>query len=183
MKIMYLDESGNHDLQRIDAKYPVFVLGGMIVDRTYARTVIEPRIGHLKLEVFGRDDIVLHTADLVRKQNAFACLEAPELNARFLRALTRMMQGLDYQVVACVIRKDEHVAKYGRDAADPYHSSLGVLVERFVQDVGQVTDGGMIYAEMRRPDLDLELGRPGNGCGRRAQAGYRRTSSTNASPI
>ncbi len=29
---MFLDESGNHDLTGIDLQYPVFVLGGVIVD-------------------------------------------------------------------------------------------------------------------------------------------------------
>lgn len=157
MKVMFLDESGNHDLERIDPQYPVFVLGGVIVDRAYARTVIEPRMQALKLEFFGRDDIVLHTAELARKKNAFACLKDPDFNSRFLHALTWMMRELDYQVVACAIKKHEHVARYGIHAADPYHSSLGVLVERFVLEIGPVSDGGIICAEKRRPDLDHEL--------------------------
>lgn len=157
MKVMYLDESGNHDLTRIKSDYPVFVLGGVIVDRTYAREVIEPAVRRLKLEFFGREDIVLHTADLIRKKNDFACLQDDELRGRFLTALTAMMEELEYEVVACAIRTDQHVAKYGRNAADPYHYSLDVLVERFVLDIGPVVNGGIIFAEKRRPDLDQEL--------------------------
>ena len=35
MKVFYLDESGNHDLnpKKIDPHYPIFALGGVIVDR------------------------------------------------------------------------------------------------------------------------------------------------------
>jgi hypothetical protein len=154
---MFLDESGNHDLERINAQYPVFVLGGVIADRTYARAVIEPRVRQFKQELFGRDDIVLHTAEIARKKNAFECLKDPNLNDRFLRELTGMMQELEYQVVACVINMDRHVAKYGPRVHDPYHFSLGVLVERFVLEIGSVLNGGVIWAEKRRPDLDHAL--------------------------
>lgn len=32
----YLDESGDHSLTRIDSQYPVFVLGGVVIDADYA---------------------------------------------------------------------------------------------------------------------------------------------------
>ena len=43
---MFLDESGDHNLnpKRINPVYPIFVLGGVIVDRAYARNVIAPAI-------------------------------------------------------------------------------------------------------------------------------------------
>ncbi|MBT4069358.1 MAG: DUF3800 domain-containing protein, partial [Candidatus Marinimicrobia bacterium] len=36
MKILFLDESGDHDLRIIDPQYPLFVLGGVIVEQAYA---------------------------------------------------------------------------------------------------------------------------------------------------
>ena len=36
MKVLFLDESGDHNLSIIDPQYPLFVLGGVIVDRDYA---------------------------------------------------------------------------------------------------------------------------------------------------
>jgi hypothetical protein len=78
------------------------------------------------------------------------------LKTRFLNALTQMMSDLDYQVVACAIDKRAYAAKYGTDA-DIYRYSLDLLVERFCYEIGTVSDGGMIYAETRRPDLDHEL--------------------------
>jgi hypothetical protein len=60
---MYLDESGDHTLAKIDPTYPVFVLGGIIVDRTYARTVLEPRVRAFKANWFGSHSIVLHSTD------------------------------------------------------------------------------------------------------------------------
>jgi hypothetical protein len=33
VKVMFLDESGDHNLTVIDPQYPIFVLGGIIADR------------------------------------------------------------------------------------------------------------------------------------------------------
>jgi Protein of unknown function (DUF3800) len=61
VKVMFLDESGDHNLAKIDPRYTVFVLGGIIVDRTYARTTMRDCIRQLKLDFFDDPDIVLHT--------------------------------------------------------------------------------------------------------------------------
>lgn len=141
MKVMYLDESGDHSLDKIDPSYPMFVLGGVIVERTYARTVIDPRLRDLKDAFFGRDDIILHTADLVRAKNGFEALKDSALRAAFYDALNAMMRELEYTVVACAIKKDEHLAQYGANADDPYMYSLRVVVERFCKDLGNTPDG------------------------------------------
>lgn len=64
LQIMFLDESDNHGLTQIDPEYPVFVLGGVIVERAYAEGPLEERLRAFKREVFERDDLILHTADL-----------------------------------------------------------------------------------------------------------------------
>jgi hypothetical protein len=155
--VMFLDESGDHNLENIDPNYPVFVLGGVIVDRTYARTVIQSRVQQLKRDFFGRDDIILHTGDIVRAQKDFASLKDAGLKDRFIEALTLMMQELDYTVVACVIQKPAYAAKRGTNAVDVYRYSIEILVERFCDEIGAIEDGGMIFAETRRADLDHDL--------------------------
>lgn len=114
MKVMFLDESGDHDLVRIDPNYSIFVLGGIIVDRTYARTVMEPRVRAFKREWLGTENIILHSVDIARGRNGFERLRADRrCREKFLSALGTLMTELDYQVVACVIHKDRHVATYG----------------------------------------------------------------------
>ena len=43
-KVMFLDESGDHSLRVIDPQYPMFVLGGVIVDRDYAENELDERV-------------------------------------------------------------------------------------------------------------------------------------------
>lgn len=157
MKFMYLDESGDHSLTKIDPDYPVFVLGGIIVDGAQARKEIDRSLSQLKKSFFGSDDLILHSSDIVRARNGFESLTSQALRREFYQALNGLMRDLDFQVVACAIRKDTHLALYGANAIDPYLLSLRILVERFCQEIGSEKDGGIIYAERRGPELDRSL--------------------------
>ena len=48
MKHLFLDESGDHSLTRIDPQYPVFVLGGVVVDAGYAEGELTGRLQRFK---------------------------------------------------------------------------------------------------------------------------------------
>jgi len=156
-KILFLDESGDHSLGIIDPQYPMFVLGGVIMDAEYAWTQLEEKLNAFKVELFGRTDIILHTSDISRNRNGFERMKESEFRKLFYERLNKLMSGLEYQVVACAIRKDDHAARYGMGAVDPYMLALHVLVERFCFEIGNVEEGGLIVAEKRNPTLDHEL--------------------------
>lgn len=157
VKVMYLDESGDHNLNKINPIYPVFVLGGVIVDRAYAREVIAPALRDFKLRHFGRDDIILHTVDMGKGRGDYHFLADPIKRTDFYVDLNAVLEELDYKVVACVIKKLDYVQRYRSWAADPYHYSLEILVERFCKELGDEVDGGFICAEARNPGVDKEL--------------------------
>jgi len=157
VKALFLDESGDHNLSVIDPQYPLFVLGGVIMDQGYAEGELTVQLNAFKDELFGHPGIVLHTADIARNRNDFERLKDAAFRSRFYDALNDLMRRLEYTVVACAIRKDEHLGQYGVAALDPYMLSLDVLVERFCFEIGNATEGGVIVAEKRDPTLDREL--------------------------
>ena len=71
MKALYLDESGEHNPAVSDPHYPIFVLGGVIVDKDYADGTLAQAFETFKQQVFGNTDIVLHTADMSRNRKGF----------------------------------------------------------------------------------------------------------------
>ncbi|MGH8010538.1 MAG: DUF3800 domain-containing protein [Candidatus Binatia bacterium] len=156
MKVMFLDESGNHDLRRINPKYPVFVLGGVIVDRAYVRNTIEPQMRQFKMTHFGRDDVVLHTVAMGRGRGDYAFLANPAKRGAFYADLNALLLRWDYKVVVCVFELPRLIAQHTQPA-DPYHDGLEILVERFCQELGNDDDAGYICAEKRNPGLDREL--------------------------
>jgi Protein of unknown function (DUF3800) len=155
-KILFLDESGDHNLSKIDPQYPLFVLGGVIVDRAYAEGEMTQRMNDFKQHVFGRTDIVLHTAEITRNQNAFAPLQNKDFRAFFYQELNHLMRSLQYTVIACAIHKDKHLSQYGVAALDPYLMSLDIIVERFGFEIGTAAKG-VIVAEQRDDTLNQQL--------------------------
>jgi hypothetical protein len=114
-------------------------------------------IQEFKLRLFGREDLILHTADITRNRNGFERLKETSFREQFYRELNELILSLDFRVVACVIRKDDHLSRYGVAALDPYLMSLDILAERFCMEIGNVNDGGVIIAEKRGATLDHEL--------------------------
>lgn len=153
MKVLFLDESGDHNLTVMDPQYPLFVLGGVVMDYEYAQTTAEALIREFKMALFGDENIHLHTSDITRNRNGFERLKDPAFRERFYRELNELMLALEYEVIACVIKKEEHLQRYGLAAVDPYMLSLDILVERFCMIIGDVEDGGLIIAERRDPPL------------------------------
>ncbi|MBI4028618.1 MAG: DUF3800 domain-containing protein [Verrucomicrobia bacterium] len=155
MKVMFLDESGDHNLSVIDPQYPLFVLAGVMADKDYAETAMTEKVRRFKLDVLGAEDVILHTADITRNRNGFERMKETDFRSRFYGRLNDLMRELDYKVAACVIRKQAHLSAYGLAALDPYMLSLDILVERFCFEMGDTA--GMIIAEKRNPTLDHEL--------------------------
>lgn len=153
-KILYLDESGDHSLSKIDPQYPIFVLGGIITEDEYATNQMEQAVQDFKAKLFG---LILHTADIVRQRNGFEKLVDSNFRQKFYAELNKLMRSLEYKVVACAIKKDAHAEKYGIFAIDPYFLSLNVLVERFCFEIGGSINGGTIIAEKRNPTFDNQL--------------------------
>jgi hypothetical protein len=157
MKVLFLDESGDHNLSVIDPQYPLFVLGGVIMDLDYAKGAATDLINAFKESLFGDSNIHLHTADITRNRNGFDKLKDTQFRQRFYQELNTLMRELEYDVMACVIKKEAHLQRYGLAALDPYMLSLDILVERFCMMVGDQENGGIIVAEKRDPTLDRQL--------------------------
>lgn len=158
MKVLFLDESGDHSLDVIDPQYPLFVLGGCILDFHYHENVATPLLETYKQRLFGRSDFILHTADIVRRRGVFRRLTDERFRARFYEETNGLMRQLDYRVVACVIRKDHHLDRYGLVAMDPYLLALRILLERFAFEIASSAGGvGQVVAEARDETLNNQL--------------------------
>lgn len=109
----------------------------------------------LKRRLFGRQEIVLHTLDFTRNQEGFESMASHDFRLRFFNELHTWISGLNFKIVASVIRKQDHLKKYGLQAVDPYMLSLSILVERFMFECRSA--GGSIVAEARDATLNNAL--------------------------
>ena len=155
-KVMFLDESGDHSLDKIDNSYPVFVLAGCIFDFDYYTTVVEPKINELKVKHFGKIDIILRSYDIRKQKGAFSSLVDKIKREAFYVDLNNLMQSLDFKIIAAAIHKSKHKNQYS-DPGNPYNLCLQFILERAVMFLGRSSDKLIFRIESREMHNDRKL--------------------------
>lgn len=158
--IVFVDESGDHSLESIDPEYPVFVLAFCVVRKDVYLNALVPQVKDIKLNTFGHDFIILHENDIRRKKGSFSKL-SKEPREAFLNSLTAVIEGLDFTLIAVVIDKAKHKAKYNKPE-HPYHLALQFGLERlysYLRIVGEQDKEVHVICEARgqKEDNELEL--------------------------
>lgn len=127
--IVYVDESGDHSLEKINPQYPVFVLALCVFEK--ARYVDEcvPAMTRLKFEHIGHDQIVLHEREIRKQSGDFSFLRDATRRDPFFDSLNGLMQHAPFTIIAAVIHKERYAARY-TVRENPYHLALGFCLER-----------------------------------------------------
>lgn len=129
-----------------------------MIELDYHERILSQKFKEYKQNHFGSSDIIIHTAEIVRRKGIFQKLTDKSFREYFYNNTNRIMEELDYQIIACAINKNSHLKQYGLAAIDPYMLSLRILVERFVLAVKEKgVEIGHIVAESRGEILDNEL--------------------------
>lgn len=157
MKTLFIDESGDHSLEKIDKQYPVFILAGVIFDNDYYNKTAKEKIKKFKLKFFGTDKVILHTADIYRNKKGFESLASKNIRNKFFKDLYSLLNSLNFEIIAAGIQKRKHLLRYGIAAVDPYLLSLEFVVERFIFALDDCNEKGIIIAESRDKQLDNQL--------------------------
>ncbi len=158
--LAYIDETGDHSLIHIDPQYPIFGLGAILIsEENYLK--MNREVEKLKKEFFTdtSGDFILHSSELKRPLDSRSdprnkVMLDPEVRKKFYREFDeRIIKGVDFQIVACFIKKKTMAATYAYPA-DPYHFSFENLLNRIIR----YGDGAnVIYAEKRGMELNAEL--------------------------
>jgi hypothetical protein len=156
--IVFVDESGDHSLVSIDEQYPVFVLSFCIFSKACYADHLTPAVRKLKFKNFGHEMVVLHESDIRRRKGLFGTLTM-EQRAAFMDDLTGLIATCDFTLIAVVIRKALHKAKYN-NPEHPYHLALQFGLERlrdFMRMKGQEAATTHVICEARGAAEDAEL--------------------------
>lgn len=158
MKIMFLDESGDHsiDFSRIDKSYPMFVLAGCIFDFDYYNKVVEPKINNIKLKYFGETEIILRSYDIRKQKGNFASLVDIKKRVQFYEDLNKMMQEFEFTIIAAAINKINLIGQYS-NPANPYNLCFRFILERAVMYLGRGAETMILRAESREGHNDKKL--------------------------
>lgn len=158
--IVYVDESGDHSLQKIDKNYPVFVLAFCtFYQENYIKSVVSD-LERLKFQKFGHDIIILHERDIRKELGMFTFSNKVE-KQEFIDGLTRIIEKNNFILIGCVIDKKRLAEEVG-DGSNAYHVALGVCLESLMVlliEKGQQGTKTHIVFERRgdKEDKELEL--------------------------
>lgn len=153
---MFLDESGDHNLEKIDISYPMFVLSGCIFDFDYYRDVVEPEARKLKVKYFGSDNVILRSYDIRKQKKDFASLVDKKIRDLFYEDLNLFINKIDFKIISAVINKTYLKNQYSKPE-NPYEICLQFILERSVMYLSRTPDPLMFRIESRQTHNDEKL--------------------------
>ncbi|WP_342085328.1 DUF3800 domain-containing protein [Dyadobacter sp. OTU695] len=128
---LYLDESGDHGLDRIDPGFPVFTLCGIMFSNPGYRQMKEC-LDNIKHHFWDDKEVIFHSRDIRKCNKEFSVLLDLEVKRQFYEKLNNCLKNGSYRVVSAVIDKIRHVQTYGRIADNPYEIALSFIIERSI---------------------------------------------------
>lgn len=159
--LVFVDESGDHNLVQIDPQFPVFVLLFAIIHKDDYLDRVCPDLQRFKFDFWGHDEVILHEHEIRKPVGDFLILLQKPIRERFLARLTGQMEALPATVVAVVIDKPTYAARH-HTPVSPYDHAMEVGLEQVfshLEDNGQAASSTAIIVEKRgkREDAELEL--------------------------
>ena len=156
--ILFMDESGDHNLKSIDNNFPAFCLAGCIFDGAYYKQVVRPAVDALKIRFWGRTNVIFHSSEIRKHRSDFSFLGDPIKRQEFYKAVNGLIGSLHFTILAVVILKRAHLDQYGDGARHPYHLSLEFILERYsmlMNRRGRTAEGYMMAESRGLKEDDL----------------------------
>ncbi len=156
--IAFLDECGDHSLEKIDKDFPLFVLSAVVVERNYYVEKIVPEIAKLKLTFWNHEGVNLHSRDIRMSQGDFSFLQNSTRRNAFVERLNSLIKSSEFTLFISAIDKNKHKTSYGNEATNPYDLALGHIfknLQSFLEDNNE--QNIPIVAESRGKNEDTQL--------------------------
>ena len=159
--VVYVDESGDHGMQTLDANYPVFVLAFCVFYKRHYSEKVVPALHKFKFNHFGHDLVVLHEHEIRKEKGDFRFFTNREHKQRFITELTGIIELSNFILISCVIDKTK-LRERGDTDKNPYHLALGFCLETLYEFLQEKNQNGalthvIVECRGKKEDNDLEL--------------------------
>ncbi len=159
--VVYVDESGDHELAKTDPAFPIFVLTFCLFRVDDYITTVVPALQRIKFRHFGHDMVVLHEREIRKAERPFAFPGDKARRDEFMADVSGWVAASPFVIVAAVVRKGEFAA--GPAAGNNvYHLAMKFGLEGvddFLRRHGQWerTTHVVFEARGKKEDAALEL--------------------------
>lgn len=173
--IVYVDESGDHSMEKIDKQYPLFVLAFCVFHKRHYSEQVVSALEKFKFNHFGHDQVILHENEIRKEKGAFNIFKSLEERTAFLDELTEIIEHSNFILISCVIDK-RRLTRHVDAHLNPYNIALGFCLEtlyEFLQEKHQHAKKTHVIVECRGrkedDELELEFRRICDGANRLSQ--------------
>jgi hypothetical protein len=159
--VVFVDESGDHGLERVDPRYPLFVLAFCIFHKKHYVEKVSPSLQNFKFKHFGHDLVVLHEHEIRKEEGDFKFKNAKEKND-FLDELSAIIDLSRFIVASCVVKKPLDGTKRETAQKNLYHLALKFCLQTLYEfHVEKQQDARTLHVVFecrgKKEDDELEL--------------------------
>jgi hypothetical protein len=160
---VFIDECGAHSL-RAKEEFEAFCLAAVIIrDEDFGK--VDRKWKRWKRQYLGSANKRVHEPDIRHGRNSFWCDNDRAKRGKAVRALARILDRLDFSVIACVVNRPAYVKEIGAKALDeslpqhPYLMTMHFLLERAAMALHTQFNGARarLVIESRGPLEDARM--------------------------
>ena len=105
--LVFVDESGDHQLNKYPKDFPMFVLAFIIISKDEYCDHLLPKFSKLKLKYFPDVSTIFHEREIRKAEKRFSFLIDANVRQSFHADLSALMNDINYCVTAIAINKEE----------------------------------------------------------------------------
>lgn len=158
--IVYVDESGDHNLDNVYPDFPAFCLSFCVIKKSDYFSDIVPNFQRFKFDYWGYDTVILHESEIRKSKNAFTFLMTDKaLRQGFYSELNELVSKSDFEIFSAVILKEKLKRRY-TVPHNPYNIALLFCMEQlrlFLLGKGEAGKRIHVVFEGRGKAEDTEL--------------------------
>jgi hypothetical protein len=153
---MFIDESGDANINKHDTRFDTFVLCGVIF-RENDYNVFNDQLKAIKKKFFHTENVIFHSFEMRKKEGIFTIFQEANVLNEFYVDIGDALANRNYKIIACVINKHLYKNKYP-EKNYAYEDSLTFMCERAIRYIGSRNDNSLhLCLEKRDKRKDVFL--------------------------
>lgn len=158
--IVFIDESGDHGMGKIDQGYPIFVLTCCVFNKSHYCNMVLPRFNDFKMKYWGHNNIILHESDIRRpKKTEYYFLNDENSYTEFMTDLSNVIKETEFFHITTIVDKNKLSKR--QNHSNIYEFALLFCMERLHQQLEysqkkKIVDV-IIESRGKKEDKEIEL--------------------------
>ncbi|MBL0717682.1 MAG: DUF3800 domain-containing protein [Alphaproteobacteria bacterium] len=156
--IIFVDESGDHSLSKINPEFPIFNLVFVVFEQNHYCNVVLPKFNLLKLKYFNSTNVIFHEREIRKSLNNFTILKNSVVRNNFINDVDTFLKNISFEIITINFLKE----KNAREEVNIYSKCMEValpIIQKFLEKNSSLENKTLITFEGRgkQEDRSLEL--------------------------